>query len=62
MIVPANLLQQGGSGPLGATNDNPAPPSQANLLMAAAAMHKMGRLKGASKSAPKPKATDEDSA
>lgn len=44
MIVPLSTLPQPTS-PLGpSSDDNSVAPSQANLLMAAAEMHKMGRL------------------
>lgn len=54
MIVPASTLPSTDSpSPLGA-NDNAAQPSQAQLLLAAAEMHKLGRL-GHVRPAPKPK-------
>jgi len=59
MIVPTNLLSTTPASPLGA-NDNTTPPSLTNMLMAAAQMHKMGRLAGTPKPAPKPKTEGED--
>lgn len=44
MIVPPSALPQGTSSVM--TNDNSQKPSQTMLLLAAAEMHKMGRLHG----------------
>lgn len=52
MIIPANLAT---AAPSPLANDNTQQPSQTNLLMAAAEMHRMGRLKS-----PKPKAKSTD--
>ena len=46
MIIPPSVATAQSSSALGPTNDNdePGKPSLSNLLMAAAEMHKMGRL------------------
>lgn len=49
ITVPPNLLPKD-SNVLGGSNDNPAPPSEPALLMAAAQMHKLGRLRKPTKS------------
>lgn len=52
MIVPASTLPSGIASPLANDNQQQAQPSQAQLLMAAAEMHKMGRLGSRKETAP----------
>lgn len=52
MIVPPSSLPSPFSSPLANDNNQQPAPTQAQLLMAAAEMHKMGRLTSRKESAP----------